>query len=42
MLDLRDDSGRLVADELRLTNFGQFMRTSSLDGTADTLECVAW
>lgn len=31
MTDLYDQEGNLLADELRLTRFGQFMRSASLD-----------
>lgn len=31
MLDAKDDKGRLLSDELRMTPFGSFLRASSLD-----------
>lgn len=31
MLEIYDDNGELLADEYRLTNFGDFLRRSSLD-----------
>lgn len=31
MLDVRDDNGALLPDEVRLTPFGRFLRSSSLD-----------
>jgi len=31
MRDLRDDEGHLLPDELRLTRFGRFLRSTSLD-----------
>jgi lipopolysaccharide/colanic/teichoic acid biosynthesis glycosyltransferase len=40
MTDARDDQGRLLPDEQRLTEFGQFLRSSSLDELPGLLNVV--
>jgi len=40
MTDERDESGKLLPDSARLTGFGQFMRSSSLDEWPELLNVV--
>ena len=40
MTDERDESGELLSDELRLTKFGKFLRSSSLDELPELINII--
>lgn len=40
MTDARDDAGNLLSDEMRLTPFGKFLRSSSLDELPELLNVL--
>lgn len=40
MSDERDESGKLLPDEVRLTNFGKWLRSTSLDELPEALNII--